>query len=72
MAKRFVHLVVPAGTPPPLYAFTPSDAAYATARAILGVDVITVEVLDELPERPRTKTLRSAPDKIVVDVDEID
>lgn len=50
MGKRFVHLVIPATAPSPLAATTRADLAFAIARAILGVDVVTVEVLDRIPE----------------------
>lgn len=49
MKPKFVHVVMPAGATPPLYVFTPSDAAYVTARAILGVDVVTLPLLESVP-----------------------
>ena len=48
-----VTLVVPKGTAPPLYVFAPAGCAFTTANTMLGVDVLTVPVLYELPEHVR-------------------
>lgn len=47
--KRFVHIVYPAGTPPPLHVFTSSSTAYITAGSMLGVDVVTLPLEETLP-----------------------
>lgn len=49
MAK-FVHIVYPAGSPPPLHATTNASTAYTIAGSMLGVDVVTLPLEDRVPE----------------------
>ena len=77
MAKRFVHIVYPAGQAPPLYAFARSDLMHTTARAMLGVEVVTLEVHEQLPGPIRDDLEVDFDEddetpRIVVDVDETD